>query len=666
MSNFKFIYNSNPLSTDIYAVQDSLTPTQLIEIDHSVVIVGATISETIQTVVFYIENAYNTTNLYVITPDYINNEILIEANNANSSFTEDSNNSAGRVTTNISNTPGAGTFTIDSIVLSQADSDPCNNVKLTIATTPQASDITSPIVDTVGSNPYVTDIQRVGETVVTMNDSDGNDDSEKLFLPALVSADFSVDIVLAPNSGTATIINNYTRTPAFTLEYSLDNVTWYQSNSFSGLSVGNYTAYVRDGIGCDFSLAFEITDFSPTIDPRVQYSFVSNSGSFRFKVVQDLTTNIPTVYNTLSYEENVDNNNSYYIQPYEIGDGIVMQQFKSSYETNEAVIIDCDGTETALIVDQKTQNINIEDVRDGKVISTDYLNQNYVAVQFGSGNTYDPVTLLENGTYSLGNELPDWIDIGEYLNIQNAGWTKVIDIIRIDGVNTAIMNYLVDSYPETIPQQGLSRRITSVYNQLPYEVYEFSVNMGALSGSYQIRIDLTDSEFTSVSYLSEWISVKEKHEKTHLVQWYNTINNEINYSTGITNTARFRYIYNMQWLPNDNQEVFIANTNTVQIESTVRNFYTIKLFPIPTAMNQKFNLLCANDRIFIDGINFIRETEPETIYFNSTNLYQINQQLTEAEYKFASTLSDGSVEVDCGTSLAIQDVGEGLLLIEDN
>ncbi len=181
MSNFKLIYNSNPLSTDVYAVQDSLTPTQLIEIDHSVVIVGSTISETIQTVVFYIQNAYNTTNLYVITPDYINNEILIEANNSNSSFTEDSNNSSGRVTINISNTPGAGTFTIDSIVLSQADSDPCNNVKLTITTTPQASDITSPLVDTVGSNPYVTDIQRVGETVVTMNDSDGNDDSEKLF-----------------------------------------------------------------------------------------------------------------------------------------------------------------------------------------------------------------------------------------------------------------------------------------------------------------------------------------------------------------------------------------------------------------------------------------------------------------------------------------------------
>lgn len=666
MSNFVITYNSNPQSGDIFSVQDALTLSQLIEVDYSnASILGSTVDETIQVTTFYLQNAYNNTNLYVITPDYLNDTITIEANNDNSTFTEIENDSSGRISININNTPTPSQFTIDSIVLSEADSDPCNNVKLTITTSPQATDITSPITDVVNTNPYIVDIQRTGDTVITMNDADGVD-TKKLFIPALVSADFSTDIVNAPNGGTVTITNNYTKSlsGSFTLEYSLDNVNWYLSNSFSGLAVGSYTAYVRDGIGCSFTLDFDIDEFSPTIDPRIDYVFVSNSGSFRWKTVQDLTTNIPTIENTLSYEENVDNPVQNYTQPYQNNDGEVYQQFRSSLETNTAFLIDCDGNEAELTVTQKTNNIGIEDVRDARILDIVYTSQNYVGIQFGSGNTYDPVTLDVTGTYALGNSLPEWIDIEEYLNIQNAGWLKVIDIITIDGVETAVMNSLVSDYPETIDQQGLSRRVTSVYNQLDYEVYEFSVDMTNLSGIYYMEIRFSDSEFTQDSKRSEFINVKETHRRTHLFEWYNTTANEILYSTGITNKARFEYIYQMQWLPNNEQETFVANDDTIQIESTVREFYVIKLKPIPTAMNQKFNLLCANDRVFGDTISFIRETEPEVVYFNGTNLYQINQQLTKGNYIFDNIQSDGSITVSGDQPLAIEDLGNGLLFTE--
>ena len=666
MSNFVITYNSNPQSGDIFSVQDALTLSQLIEVDYSnASILGSTVDETIQVTTFYLQNAYNNTNLYVITPDYLNDTITIEANNDNSTFTEIENDSSGRISININNTPTPSQFTIDSIVLSEADSDPCNNVKLTITTSPQATDITSPITDVVNTNPYIVDIQRTGDTVITMNDADGVD-TKKLFIPALVSADFSTDIVNAPNGGTVTITNNYTKSlsGSFTLEYSLDNVNWYLSNSFSGLAVGSYTAYVRDGIGCSFTLDFDIDEFSPTIDPRIDYVFVSNSGSFRWKTVQDLTTNIPTIENTLSYEENVDNPVQNYTQPYQNNDGEVYQQFRSSLETNTAFLIDCDGNEAELTVTQKTNNIGIEDVRDARILDIVYTSQNYVGIQFGSGNTYDPVTLDVTGTYALGNSLPEWIDIEEYLNIQNAGWLKVIDIITIDGVETAVMNSLVSDYPETIDQQGLSRRVTSVYNQLDYEVYEFSVDMTNLSGIYYMEIRFSDSEFTQDSKRSEFINIKETHRRTHLFEWYNTTANEILYSTGITNKARFEYIYQMQWLPNNEQETFVANDDTIQIESTVREFYVIKLKPIPTAMNQKFNLLCANDRVFGDTISFIRETEPEVVYFNGTNLYQINQQLTKGNYIFDNIQSDGSITVSGDQPLAIEDLGNGLLFTE--
>lgn len=666
-SQIVITYNSLPLSTDVLEVSDSLN-LQVIEIDYSTTygglpILQATIDDTIFYTYQYLQNTYNNTNLYTITFDGGADTITIVANNIDSDFTEDSNNSSGRITTLISNVVAPVLFTIDDINTSEADANPCIEVKLTIDTNVQATDITSPVTDTVITNPYIVDVQRTGSFDVTMNNAD-NANTQTVYIPSLVSADFNADIVLASNGGTVTVTNNYTATPLFTLEYSLDDITYYLSNSFSALPVGSYDVYVRDGLGCSFSLPFEITEFTPPVIERENFYFVSNAQSFRFKVCEDLTTNIKTVFNTLSYEENVESPELNYKQPFEIGDGTVTSQFKSSLETNTATLIDSSCVETPLTVIQKSTNLNIEDVRDGRVLSTTYLNQEYVSVQFGSGNTYDPNTLLENGTYALGNSLPDWIDIGEYLNIQNAGWIKVIDIVPIDGVSTAIMNGLSSSYIETIPQQGLSRRITSIYNSLPYEVYEFDLDLSSLIGSYQIRIDITDTTFDDVSFLSEIIDVQERHLKTHYVEWYNTVNNEINYSYGIRNKARFGYIYNIVWSPNSQQEVFLADTNTVQTDSTVREFYTVQLQPIPTAMSQKFILLTANNRVFIDNLNFLKENESEILHPSSTNLYQITQQLIRANYVFDNIASDGDIDINSGVPLAIEGLGNGLLYIE--
>lgn len=667
-SNFTIKFNSNPLVTDAFSIQDALTPTQLILIDYTLSTVsgsllGSTLTETITLTYNFMQNAYNNTNLYVITADYINNEITFEANNENSEFTEQSNNTSGRVVNTINNVTPPVVFTIDTVTIDEASTLPCSNVEITVETTPQATNITSPIIDVVASNPYIFEAQRTGTIDIIMNDSN-NSNQFSIFVPELIAADFSTDIVLAPNGGTVTVTNNYQRTPLFTLEYSLDNVNWVLSNSFSGLAEGNYDMYVRDGIGCSFSIPFEITEFAPPVSERVAYTFVSNSQSFRFKIVEDLNTNIPNVTNTLSFQEPVCDPINNYAQPFEKGDGVITSQFRSSYETHDVKYTDCIGNETSVIVDQKTANMDITDVRDGRVISTEYLSQNYVAIQFGSGNTYDPDTLLSNGTYALGNALPDWIDIGEYLNIENAGWIKVIDIIIIDGVSTAVMNSLASSYPEVIPQQGLSRRITSVYDLLPYEVYEFNIDLSGLEGKYQVSIDITDSVFDPVSYLSEYIDVQEEQKRTHFFTWYNTTNNEIYYNSGIRNKARYSYIYNMEWLPNANQDVFLADTNTIQIDSNVREFYLFSLSQVPTAMAQKFTLLCANDRIFADGLNFIKEVESEVVHPNSTNLYQINQQLIRSDYVFDSITSDGSIEVNEGEPLAIDGLGDGLLYIK--
>ena len=660
-------YSSNIVSGDEFSIQDSLTPTQLIDLDSTTQprLIGSTLTDTLNRAFQTIQLSYNNTNIYVVSVDYLLNTITIDANNSGSSFSETSNNTSGAVSLTFSNVAVPTVFDISTITASESASSPCTNVKLTITSNVQATNITSPVSASVGANPFIVDVQRTGLVNVIMNDSN-NADTFPVFIPSLVSADFSADVINAPNGGTVTVSSNYTQQPLFSLEYSIDNVSFYSTNSFSGITGGSYNIYVRDGLGCSFSLAFAIDAFTPPVNERVEFGFVSNLNSFRFKVCQDLTTNIATVSNTLSYEENVETKNLNYKQPFQKNDGIITTQIKSSYGLNEAKITDSSQVDTALTVTKKTTNLNIEDVRDGTINSVSYLGQGYVGVSFGSGNTYDPVTLSVDGTYSLGNNLPDWIDIGEYLNLQNAGWIKVIDIIPVGGVSYAIMNTLTSSYPETIELQGLNRRITSVYDLLPYEVYEFDVDLSNLEGCYQISIDLTDADFNDVSFLSERIDVQERFLKTYLMRWYNTVNNEINYSTGITGKARFHYIYNFEWLPNSTNEVFVTDTNTTQIDSRVREFFKLTLYPVPTAISQKFIMLTSNDRIFGNDVNFIKESESEVLHIGSTNLYQITQILTRGDYVFNSISSDGSINIESGTPLAIEGLGSGLLYITQN
>ena len=56
--------------------------------------------------------------------------------------------------------------------------------------------------------------------------------------------------------GTITV-NVSTGTPPY--QYSLDNVTWFTSNIFTGLTAGTYTVYYRDNNACANSQSVIIT-----------------------------------------------------------------------------------------------------------------------------------------------------------------------------------------------------------------------------------------------------------------------------------------------------------------------------------------------------------------------------------------------------------------------
>ena len=564
-------------------------------------------------------------------------------------------------------------FSITDIAILEADTDPCNNVKLSVTTSFQASNMTSPVNSIVTTNPFVFTYPRNDSSFnLTMIES-GNTDTRRLYipklLPSLVSAQVinttqniaTVNVVLSPPLFQNQTINGV-RYPLI-FEYSLDNTVWQASNSFTGLAIGTYTVYVRDNIGCAVSIPFEVTTFSPNLIDFNAVSRISNLNSIRFKEDAVFTNcgtrKLPT--NTLSFEERDNRPDRSFVQLVQQCDTLVTQM-DSNYAVNTVKLVDCDGVETDLPVAKMTDNMNKSDVRDGTITSS---GTGTIGVRFGDGRIYDPTSLLPNGSYNLGALLMPWVNVGDYFNLQGTGWVQIINIVQP-----------TDAIPFTVvytssPNNGFYTanqviQVTSVYNVVDFERYQFSFSALLLTGDYYIKVTQTDPNFDDKSYTSEWLNIKETQAEKHfLIDYYNSVNNEINYSTGIRHQIRIPYVLQLKWKPNNTQDLYVTDQNTQLLESRVREFYDFNAAPLPTTMAQKVVLALSLDRLFIDGQSYIMEGEPEAVPFGDTNLYQVKATLVKADYVFDSNsnIINQDLVVD-GTPLAIIPNQQGMLFID--
>lgn len=666
-SKITITFNNPAQAGDILQIQDSNTPSVLIDIQFNTntfsLPVTGVIDDDILNVVNLLENGYNSTNRYTITPDYNANTIEVLDNIGATLFTEETNNTSGRLTTLIENGTVVVPISITSITAEENATTPCSLVQLEILTNQQATQITSPVNMVVASNPFtVVDIARdsVNDIVVALNDSNTSA-TQNIYVPLLNSSYFDLQIVQSPSSSVLNVISLYDREPAFDIEYSLNGVTYYSSSSFSGLSVGNYTLYVRDSIGCSFSTPFEITEFEPNVFERTPYFRVSEQNSL-ITVNDESINNINTFsnpLNTLSYQENTAINFKTFKQLFQKTDGVITQQYRSNYENVTIKLIDCIENEVTLTPTKKTQNFDITDVRDVNINSFNYQNSSFVGVQYVTGNTYNPDTLDVTGQYNLGTQTPDFMNIDDYIQIQNAGWYRVKDIEYYNGIETLILDVLETSFPFTVTGQTL--RGTAIYNILPYEVYEFSFDCNTLDGDYYLTYEATDSEFDSISKKTEWFNVKTFQPRTYVLQYYNTENNETNYSFGIKNKIRIPYNKTLDYSPSDTQDVYLTDTNAVSIETTYRDFYTLQTNYIPQGFLRKIGLAVSNDRLFLNGMSVLKNAELETERLGVNNLYILTIQFIRSDYTFTSISDDGSVSLPTGQPLGNNGDSNGLL-----
>ena len=562
-------------------------------------------------------------------------------------------------------------FDITDVTILEADTDPCNNVKISVTTSEQANNITRPISQVVTTNPFVFTYQRDENYFDITMGKTRNTQSRRLLIPKLLSTYVDVQIINTPQQATANVILN---SPLFqnqtingvqyllSFEYSLNDADWQISNSFTGLDVGNYTVYIRDNIGCKISIPFEVTEFTPNLVDYDAVSNISNLNSIRYKK-DAVFSNCGTrklVTNTLSYEERDKRPFRSFTQWVQKCDTLTTQ-IDSNYKTNTATLVDCEGNETPLGVTKMTDNMNKTDVRDGTVIYD--AGTGLIGIRFGQGETYDPTTLLPNGSYNLGSLLMSWINVGDFVNLQGLGWTQIISISPpTDAIPYSVL--YTSSFNNGFYPNGDVIQVSTVYNVVDFERYEFAVDATLLGGYYFVKVNKTDTKFGTISYTSEWLCIQEQHQKHFLIDYYNTVNNQINYSTGIRHRIRIPYVLQLKWKPNNTQDLYVTDTNTILLESQVRQFYDFNIAPLPTAMAQKVVLALSLDRLFIDGQSYLMEGEPETTPFGDTNLYQVKATLVKADYVFDtnSNIINQDIVID-GVPLAIIPNQKGMLFI---
>lgn len=660
-------FNAPASVGDILQIQDSNTPSTLIDIQYQTTAfslpVTGSISQDISNTESLLNNNYNSTGRYKVTANYGTSEIEILDKIGNSQFSVTQNNTVGDITTNIVNEPVVTKVSISSASISENTTNTCTLFDLTVTTNIQVTEITSPVIQSVNTNPFtIVGVPRdsINDILISVNDGATSDDFS-IYVPVTNSSYFDADVVDTPSGASVSINRTSAKSPLFNYTYSLDNVTFYNSNSFSGLSVGNYTAYIKDGLNCSTSIDFVVSEFIPNVFDREAYFKVSEQNSLisvKREVIDEVTIfKNPT--NTLSFEEETDINRRNFKQLFQKKDGVTTQQYKSNYSDVTINLVDCDGNESVIIPEKKTENFNITDVRDVTLLPVDYLGSSYVGVQYKVGDTYDPDTLVVNGSYNLGSDVPEFMNVDDYIQIEGAGWYKVTNVDYYSGIETLVLQSTESGFPLSLNQ---TVKGTSIYDALNYEVYEYSLDLNTLYGDYYVTYSATDSNYEDANERTEWFNVSDVQFSTYLLQYYNSENNETNYSTGIANKLRIPYDVSLTYLPNDTQDVYLTDTNAVNIESTYRDLYSLECKNVPLGMVRKIGLAVSNDRLFLNGLSLLKNSELEVERIGVSNVYKVTIQFVRSDYAFTNISSDGSIVLPTGTPIKINGSGNGLLL----
>jgi hypothetical protein len=320
-------------------------------------------------------------------------------------------------------------------------------------------------------------------------------------------------------------------------------------------------------------------------------------------------------------------------------------QFKSNFSTPTAFVRHEDGTaDTAITVSKMSSNLNRFKSMD--CMYYDYAN-GLMGIYFESGNTYDEFGLPID-TYSLNGNLPEFAIKGEQIELEGLGIATIVDIVfdSTIGKKAIIIEYIVFS------PTPVAAIITSVYDVLPYEIYEIEIDWSAQGvGVHDIYVKNEDTQNTTVEHLSENILVDAEQENCLAIRYYNDNNRDIFYKYGIQHFIRVPYLH-VEGLPLDESELNINDLTSNITESSVHELNKFTFEECTKSMMRKLVIALSCDTVFINGQGYIKQNNIEVENTVNTNQYLVIATMLKTNINYNNNrqgqlgLDDGTLDFD--------------------
>lgn len=518
----------------------------------------------------------------------------------------------------------------------------CGKIRVKVTSTINMASISSPVSETgINANTYTFNYPRgaSGIIIATSQQSEPVTTNLAFQAPPLLSADnFTINIYNTPNGSTLIITDE--NQDGLIIEYALSppntspaNGAFQSSNIFSGIAQGNYRLTVRDQFGCSKYRDFSVQEAGV----GTPYFYISKAMSIRYayRVAWGDAANYKNDENTLSCEANVKLPYKE-IQQFQTAD-VITTQFRSNYANNTAKIIKADGTEIAIPVIQKTNNIGVKDSRDAIKINA---GNGKTGIYFMSGNTYDYDTGIETGTYALNGALPYWGVAGNFIRLDSV-WFQIDGTYYDETINAEVI--LIDVEYTGMPDPVI---VSSLYNLFSYEIYEFEIDFVDYQNErLQVEIYCFDDTLGDVRLLSEVIHVKVRHAETVEIKYRNSTNTDVFYSTGITNLIR-QPINIYAGVPDETSENYKTDATTVLLESEVYEVTQFTFEPVTLEIMRKMVQAFNHDTLQLDGVYYVKSAPCEVEGpLEKTNLYVVKASLIKTAGAFNSTLTGSGNEV---------------------
>ena len=278
-------------------------------------------------------------------------------------------------------------------------------------------------------------------------------------------------------------------------------------------------------------------------------------------------------------------------------------------------------------------------------------NQSEPYAYISKGNSIQYVKIEETNNIDIFDNEENTFSADENVDIPYCTKTRLqtCDIIttqvktNYSGVSARIRN-----------SKGLDQELSVVkrtidMSLLSYDVYEFKINFSNYEeGTYDVVVKFSDGNFGDQYFQSENIDLKELHEGTVHIRYYDESNGDIFYTYGLKNVGNILRVPLVDLSLKDNQESQISegDNSTVMVMSEVYEQVQFFFDCVTGKYLRTLVIALSSENLFLNNVGYVKQEELEAEILGRTNIYESNVLLNKSGVDFIPPIPGRIMDID--------------------